>query len=216
MKLRTVAELINRLDESLAWRKKELTTLKLMVSQTKKEHERKLALRSAVPILYAHWEGFIKLSAGLYLEFVSRQKLKYSELETNFIAIACHLALKDSTSSSQAHIHRQVVDFIMLNQADKSNIKFKDVINTESTLSSKVLINILNTIGIPVSNFWVDHFPLVDTLLLKNRNSIAHGEQVYISNEDYLALHQFTVNALEYFKTELENSAATGRYRRVA
>ncbi len=214
MKIRTIQDFLSSLDDELAWRKKELTTLSFLIQQNNKQHNKNLILRAAVPVLYAHWEGFIKRSSSIYLEYVSNQKLKYSQLQENFIAIACHITLKEATVSSQAHIHRQVVDFILLNQSDVARVKFKDVIDTESNLSSKVLINILNTIGIPTSEFWSSSYEIIDKALLKVRNEIAHGEKVSVDLLNYNNMHDFVVSALEYFKTELENSAATSRYKR--
>ena len=57
MPVRDQTELMNRLDRELAWRKRELTTLAFAVADANPV----TALRAGICLLYAHWEGFIKL-----------------------------------------------------------------------------------------------------------------------------------------------------------
>ena len=66
MKLRTVENLIDFLNEDIAWRKKELSSLKNNILQANVKL-RLTAIRAGVVLLYAHWEGFIKRSAEAYL-----------------------------------------------------------------------------------------------------------------------------------------------------
>jgi hypothetical protein len=60
MKIRSVLELSEALDEASAWRKKELSTLRILIATRGRAHEQAALRRAAVPILYAHWEGFAK------------------------------------------------------------------------------------------------------------------------------------------------------------
>ena len=66
MRIRSLDELNRFLDNDLAWRKKELTTINFMVSRSR-EHERGILLRAAICVLYAHWEGFIRNAATSYI-----------------------------------------------------------------------------------------------------------------------------------------------------
>jgi hypothetical protein len=45
-----------------------------------------------VPILYAHWEGFIKTAAAQYTDFICKLGLTYKEVKDSFrgaIALGC-------------------------------------------------------------------------------------------------------------------------------
>ena len=97
MKIRSVYELSEAMRSALSWRRKELEILKMLIKKHKRKHERYVALhRAAVPVLYAHWEGFVKQAATFYLELVSRQWLKLSELSSNFVTIACRSHFKNA------------------------------------------------------------------------------------------------------------------------
>lgn len=73
-KVRTLSDLSDAMDAEFAWRKKELHTVKSAVIANEKTANRDTYIRSAVAMLYAHWEGFIKNAGTFYLEFVSQQK----------------------------------------------------------------------------------------------------------------------------------------------
>ncbi|MBD2666493.1 MAE_28990/MAE_18760 family HEPN-like nuclease [Richelia sinica] len=64
MKIRTVEQLSDILARELAWRKVELSALKSLIdSKSFASGKRKALLRSGITILYAHWEGFVKVAA---------------------------------------------------------------------------------------------------------------------------------------------------------
>jgi len=214
MKIRTTFELSSFLDEELAWRKRELTNLFFDTTKCPREHLIDTRLRAAIPMLYSHWEGFLKLAAQAYLQFVARQRLRYCDLTTNFVTISCRKALNESAASRQTHIQTQLVDFLIYNQFNRARIPVNNVIETESNLSSPVLRNILFTLGIPFDNYWQTKSLLVDGSLLFLRNRIAHGERQLVSLAAYLELHRFILDALDYMKRLIETSAINGTYKR--
>lgn len=97
MSIRTTEQLSDKLSNDLAWRKKELSEVKTLVEAKSSSAQRHKALvRSGVCILYSHWEGFVKLAANSYLEFVRLQKPTYKELSSNFLALAMKEKLKEA------------------------------------------------------------------------------------------------------------------------
>ena len=97
-KIRTLEQLSDKLAEELVWRKKELSILKSLIdSKSFESAKRNALLRSGITMLYAHWEGFVKVAANSYLEFVAMQKLPYNQLANNFIA----LAMKDQLDQAK-------------------------------------------------------------------------------------------------------------------
>lgn len=56
MKIKDLATLEEKIDNEMAWRKKELTSLKVDVesSKTKEKSEQSRAIRSGIAMLYAH------------------------------------------------------------------------------------------------------------------------------------------------------------------
>ena len=83
----TYNELIRLVGIDFAWRRKELKIIKDQIP-LKSNPIQNASLRFSVPILYAHWEGFVKKSCELYLEFVAKKYLKHSELKPQFVALS--------------------------------------------------------------------------------------------------------------------------------
>ncbi len=83
-KIRTLTQLRNFLDREFLWRLKEIADLKSSVRSSSSLRCKTLT-RAGVPLLYAHWEGFVKNSSLGYVNFVSSQRLRYEELASCFI-----------------------------------------------------------------------------------------------------------------------------------
>jgi hypothetical protein len=61
-KLRTISDIQNHLNDEFGWRIQEIDNLKKVIPRVDSIQTRSL-LRAGVPILYAHWEGFVKKSS---------------------------------------------------------------------------------------------------------------------------------------------------------
>ncbi len=55
---------------------------------------------------------------------------------------------------------------------------------------------------------------LIDEKLLKNRNSIAHGQYLLVSFAEYIDLHDEVLGIMQDFYNQVENSAFSGGYRK--
>ena len=213
MTLRTVEQLSDALSTEIIWRKKELTALRWMVESSLIAADRRVALlRSAVALLYAHWEGFVKTTSRFYLEFVQLQRLTYSELAPNFVAFGSKKLLHEAGSTSKHRVHLDVTDFFLNRMGERANLPFKDGISTRSNLSSQVLREVTETLGLDYSEFTTKE-KLIDELLLRQRNTIAHGEFLLISDDAYLDLHEQVLAMMECFRNQIDNAASLQQFR---
>lgn len=215
MKVRTLQELGDMLDESLAWRKKEILDLHLAVDTARIE-QRGLLRRVAIPILYAHWEGFVKESAMRYVAYVRQRRLSAGDLRPCFLLLSVHAQLRELARGTRASDLAPIIEVIASPPSDVLNFPYRNVIATESNLNSEVLRNILFCCGLEFTTYWTTRSLMLDGSLLRVRNEIAHGSRANVDNATYLQLHVFVLEILETFKTELENAAATRAFRRVA
>ncbi len=112
MKVRTAEELNDKLSKDLIWRKKELSEVKSLIeTKTFSSSKHKALIRSGICLLYAHWEGFVKLAANSYLEYVRMQKLSYEELASNFLALAMKEKLKEAKDTNKPSLYIPVCNF---------------------------------------------------------------------------------------------------------
>lgn len=219
MKIKSLNNLADKIDNDLAWRKKELSSILLDVqeSNNKNDSEQSKAIRIGIIMLYAHWEGAIKSISKFYLEYVSNLRLKYSELKNNFLAITMKNYLHQLGKTKKTSLHVDVIDKIYAQKDMEANIPYNDIIQTESNLKIDVFHEIAATIGIDDSPIQLkEHY--IDQRLLGNRNKIAHGERFEtlegISNiSDYVELHQTILEIINKFASEIKEAAAKEKYK---
>lgn len=209
-KIRTLTQLIDKLDEEIAWRKKELIYIKTLAEKNRYKSTSDALLRSGITILYAHWEGFIKSAATLYLEFVARQNLKYDELTANFLAVAIKKKLSEAHETYKAIVFTKVAEFFVSGLSEKCSIQWEETIKT-SNLNSDILRDITCMLGLDYSKYETKEKE-IDESLLRSRNEIAHGKYLLIDFDQYIKLHYEMINLMDLFKSQIENAAASKAY----
>lgn len=219
MKIKNLEELEDRIDDEIAWRKKELISIKNDVrsSENKDISEQSRLIRSGIAMLYAHWEGAIKSLAEYYLIYVSSLNLRYCELKNNFLAIDMKESLNKYADTKKASIHNKFLHDLYEKQNQPSKIPYKNIIKTNSNLKMDILKEITETIGLDSSPYELKKM-LIDQRLLGNRNQIAHGERLEklegISNiSDFLELHKAVYELIELFANNIKTAAQNEDYK---
>lgn len=212
MNLRTKNDLKDSLDKDFGWRKQELTQILTNVDLAQGKNIN-ISLRTAVLLLYAHWEGFIKHAASSYLNYVKNQSLKYKNLVSCFRAIALKQQLNIFTQTNKATIHNQFLEYIENCTEEIASISDTNVISTASNLKSTILKEILTAIGLDFSPFELKA-NLIDEQLLNYRNTIAHGEYLRIDSKEYKILHSEVFNMMVTIKNDIENAVALDKFKK--
>lgn len=213
MRIRTLEQLSDALAGEAVWRKRELSTLRFLVeSGGTGKGEANVLLRAASTMLYAHWEGFVKSAGDMYISFVAEQRLALSSLASNFAALSTRSLLRRAAASSKIQQYLAVVDALMVNHGEEAAFADKST-ETGSNLSSTVLREIFQTLGIDHSDFDAKA-NLIDEQLLRRRNTIAHGEHLVVDKNAYLVVHASVVEMIEHIKNLIDNAAAQKKYLR--
>jgi hypothetical protein len=211
-RIRTVYDLQEVLSEDFSWRKKELHSIKSLVIANENTYKRDLFIRASIPLLYAHWEGFVKHAGQSYLEFVSRQKLNHADLGSSFLALSVGRLVRDATAGNGIEPCLKLVEFFRHHLPTRSSVIWKSIVNTKSNLNSDVLREIVTTLGLDYSQFSTKE-KLLDERLLRNRNRIAHGQFGLVTYAEYLELHGEVLQMMQDFSDQIENRAITGGYK---
>lgn len=211
-KIRTLNQLQNILDKELSWRFKEVASLKMLVRKSN-GMDRSTAVRASIPLLYGHWEGFIKNSATHYLKFINGQSIKYRDLASCFVVFGVKKKINELSISTQSEASIGAVEFLLHELDNAATLKVDSAIRTDFNLSSKVFVNILRSINIDIKKYEA-RFHLIDESLLNRRNHIAHGEYLDVEPEGFRALADEILNMLRWFKTDIENAASLEQYRK--
>lgn len=212
MKIRSILDLQDFLDKDFGWRLKEIAELKASV-QNSGSIAQSTIIRAGIPLLYAHWEGFVKNAANAYIEFVSRKSLPLEKLSTNFIFLGLRKHLKGFSDRIAIHRGIEIVNFIKFRPLDQPELKFDGAITARSNLNSEVFKEIALTIGIDLDKYqsW---YNWIDFTLLQRRNNIAHGLFLGVDFRSYITLSDEVIDILRKFKTDIENSASTDKFLR--
>ena len=211
MKIRTTEELMNYLDDDLAWRRKEVIELR-SIARSAKAKKADVHVRAGVAMLYAHWEGFIKNASNAYVVFVSALGIKTRELQDSFVALSMKAKLAQMGDSGKSSVAVPAIAHLM-SILDKPALLPAAGITAVGNLKSEVFVNIAGWLGIDVARYTA-RFNLIDETLLASRNKIAHGEYLNISPQRFDSLAEEIMELMIWFKTDLENAAACRSFQR--
>ncbi|UDM06608.1 hypothetical protein LG409_14700 [Halomonas sp. NyZ770] len=210
-KIRTIDQLQTILDGEFSWRLKEIANLKIVVRSSDKL-SRNTAVRAAIPLLYGHWEGFIKNASTHYLDYVNGQSLTYRELKSCFVVFGVKRRINDLVSSKDSSVSIATLDFLRDELDERAKLKIESAIRTEFNLSSKVFANIAKSIGIDTQGY-ESRYHLIDESLLNRRNHIAHGEYLDVDSEGFRELADEILYLLRSYKTDIENAVSLEEYK---
>lgn len=202
--IRTPEDLYDKLAIDLAWRKKELYSIRTLTARSK-DVKLETLIRSSIALTYAHFEGFTKNSVKFYFNFLNSQKLKVSDVKSNIVAVELKATFEKSLTAHSIKPLTELVDSLgNKNIICKNLLKYRPY--TGANLNYERLINISYALGINTDSFTsLKH--LIDENLLANRNSIAHGDYVIMDQDEINELQDRIILILTEIKDQLTNNA---------
>lgn len=212
MKIRSVTELVDFLDEELSWRKRELTTMRFLALGSR-PHQQEVLLRAGVCVIYAHWEGFVKSAATSYVNYVALKGLRYCDLSPSMVALGLRAKLRAAEATNRVTVHTEVTGFLLSDMRENANLPWADAINARDNLNSEVLQEIVHLLDLDYRPYETKKV-LLDERLLRNRNKISHGERLPVTPIEYDELHSEVLSLLNVFRDDVENAALINRFRR--
>jgi hypothetical protein len=209
MKVASPAQLGLRLDRSLAWRKKELTQLKLLADSSASPQTAAILRRAGIALMYAHWEGFVKDASNFYLALVANNPADFSTLKSCFVAVGLHRDICGAGQAKKHSSHTRLIDLLRSVETPPPTMRqipTRGVIRTHSNLKGSVLREITATLGLDYAPFELKETPVINRLV-KFRNTIAHGGGLPISPADYNALHTEAIALMDTYRDVIQDAA---------
>ncbi|QFR35126.1 hypothetical protein GBB76_11660 [Ancylobacter sp. TS-1] len=201
------------LDKEMSWRVKEIGSF--TVAAKANGPQRRFFIRAGVALLYAHWEGFIKSSSDMYLNYIHNKSLSYADLKSCFAVMGLKSKLNMLRESKKSKANVEAFEFITSELGKTASIYGSNYIDTESNLTSIVFSNIAQSLDIEIDAYQM-HFNLIDQSLVHRRNKIAHGEYIDIGGKEFSDLVENVLLMMRNYKTDLENAASLEKYKRPA
>lgn len=214
-KPRTALQLVTVLDRELSWRRVDLL-FALRLVQRAGGTDVDSSVRAAIPLLYAHWEGFVKKAASHYADFLSSQRLQFSDVRLSLSGMKAHgYVVGMADIKRRLYATSELLLAIKNIENERLNISLSNHIDRMGNLNYDMLLQIIQFFSLPSLNY-ATYKPLIDDALLAHRNRIAHGEYLDVSPGRYEDMHREVVSVIEQFKADIEDAATTKAYRRAA
>jgi hypothetical protein len=169
-------------------------------------------LRALITMCYAHWEGYVRVCANAYFEYLALRKLRYSALERQIYVNSFLIRLGTMNKTRLGIEGRcELVNDILDGTGARFGYIHPDLIDTKSNLNADAIKDICVICGVDGAHF-EDRRPFIDVIVLKRRNAIAHGRQEYISEMDIDGLVADTLGLMQHFRSLLENKVYMKTY----
>lgn len=211
MRIRNANQFIHAIGDEFAWRHKELMDIRLLTRSSNIVIQ-KVLIRAGVPLAYAHWEGFIKTSSELLLNYVSHQGLQNKELSDVYFTHSVKTHVSQVIESTKTISVTNAACFVRDSAEKKAEIRHKNYVDTASNLKSEIFEQIARSLGVNIGPY--QHlFPYIDETIVNNRNMIAHGEFIQISISDFHTLIDRVSDLVRMYKTDLENIVIQNRFK---
>lgn len=208
----TPEQCLEAIQADSAWRKKEIASLKNRVLRSRAESQGGILARAGILILYAHWEGFVKMSASTYIEHINeRIRICGPTLTEHYQRLLMWCTVKRSGNSTESRSPILFLDALDTWQNSPQKALDAKMIDAESNLSYDVLRKILRIIDVPC-DYFDSKKNLIDHKLLKLRNDIAHGGRRPVSIEEYVETDEETRALLDVFQERIEDCVARSSY----
>lgn len=212
--LKDCDKLIDKIDQELSWRKKELTQLRFIVSTASTENELTI-LRSSIVLLYAHWEGLVKKLLTMYLKHIVDQGLHNDELKPNFYAMSLSSDFEHFKTTKKVSHYIKLTNTILNNINNIPHIQCDKIIDTKSNLNSELFKELMYLLDLDAS-IHDTSFNLIDERLLARRNGIAHGEnrkRFPLDKKEYDDIHTRIVQIMDDLATQIKDAAENQSYK---
>lgn len=198
-------------DADLIWRRKELSDMKAAI-RAADQHAKSALLRAIIAMSYAHWEGYVKQCANRYFEHLTLRRRPFDEYERQ-IYVNSFLGRLDALHKGRVGLKErcQLVNDIIDGTTGTFARLNPDLVDTRSNLNSDVISDICIICGIDSKHF-LDHRTFLDVILLKRRNSIAHGQQELIAASEVDELVATVLGLMGAFRNLLENKIYAKAY----
>lgn len=215
--METLENLQTGIQRDLAWRKREISDIRSLALRA--QPTEKHIFRAGQVMLCAHWEGFLKKSAEIYLQHVFAQPVRLRDLTPNVVAAAffsdvMQAAKSEYPGSEENHIKlaKRIIEII-----DAPAARPTWNVRTAGNPGTDVVERVLKSIGVDSSlgmdsATWSTTRIFINEQLVRDRHSIAHGDGLPIVKDSFLERADRVLGLLDQLADVLIDEATSRSY----
>ena len=207
----TRADFALTLADAVDQRRGEISLVKRVVANEEGTVLEQTASIMALPVLYAHWEGFVKEAVRGYIEFVEKQELDPNQAHPTIFSFAIRKHLKALIASSSIDKMTNFATWIV--NSATGPLRFEDKsVSTDGNLSFKNLKELCDSLKIDVVRLEADKKKI--NALIYRRNNIAHtGRTQRLDRSDVADDAALVLRLIETFEAILKECVEAEQYR---
>lgn len=201
-----------KLDRKSGWRKKEISDISLAIDADRlPAASLKATRRAAACLLYAHWEGFVRDSIELFLDFVRSSVFDESEVNTKLRA-AILLEYVDRNRGNFG-LDACARYFDMTFNEKFSIVELPSIGKLSGNVSYETFVSLISVFNFEVPASIEVRRKFINVLLLHSRNQIAHGHGLPIEAREFADLKTGTLELIDRTKDLFIDGAFNARHK---
>lgn len=207
----SVELVIDKLDEQLGRRRRELVDLRMLAADATGVQGQ--ALRRASHLMaYAHWEGFAKFSLEVYLQYICDRgpaaQLLRLELQALNLLQAVKSVAAEGVSPSNVLQLMQAID---VRTKSPFAVRPRDHLRTGNLSSSNFRI-LLNGCALEYLDYYALREKFIDEVLCGRRHRIAHGELEPVTTSALSEVVDGVIGLCDQLNEQLQNALVYDHY----
>lgn len=196
------------IDKNSSLRKMELSEVHRLINDSEFENTTKIHIvRSSIPLLYAHYEGFLKFIFGETILFLKNLNLSIKNLKPKFLIISTLIYIDENTTNQYAKSKKLIdmFDYIM----DETNDNFFNVFKNESSIKNFKIDH--RTFNEALSLLSIENQDIYETINTNMDLKSSVGASLRKTSPDYLNLEvtRFFIDTKNSFLEKLYNRRNT-------
>jgi len=196
------------------WRIEELRKIGIIISNNIDIEIQSLFFRSLIPMIYAHWEGFVVSSIKKYFDCLNSFDFSIKEMDIHYIVTAFEEKLENIVKSQNFDKRKKHLKILL--SLLNNNIKFTNKkIDTKSNLNFEILIMICDKLRFNQNKFRDYKVDLNE--LVNIRNAIAHGDTPAFEFKEYEEIEKYISlieNLMLDFISEIEDIIKMNKFKK--
>lgn len=208
----TSSAILEEIDMDREWRKNEIKQVEIICYKLSDNKLNKIILKATIPMIYAHWEGFVVSSLKKITKYLNALKYKYNDFHINLLTNSYEENIKSLENSLGYEKRVKHLNIIFANIDNE--VKFKEKIDVKSNLKFEVLKDTCMKFNLNIDNF--EKYKRDLEQLLKIRNAIAHGESAY-TFENYKDIEKYVnllSNLMDTLYSEIDDFLKNEKYKK--
>ncbi|GAA0275426.1 hypothetical protein LNAOJCKE_1046 [Methylorubrum aminovorans] len=210
----SVAQFQSALAETVDRRRLEISAVKRVATAFENGTLQSTAYLMAVPMLYAHWEGFVKEAVQMYIEYIENLSLSPGDAHPTVFSFMLRKKVQGLIAQQSVERMADFATWVIANATSPLSFSDKNI-ETRSNLSFDALKDICDSVRVDVSRIKSEK-KKIDALVHRRNNAAHTGRAQQVDREKIEGDAVLVMSLITTFEAILNESVVQESFRREA